>query len=89
MIIVAILLLACTLFFSMICFLLIAQPQRVLGLIVYFANMQEEWHEGKIDLEQEKRLYASARKIEKIVLLSLFGWSCFCGGVWALIEILI
>ncbi len=89
MIMIAIALLACTLFFSMICFLLIAQPHRVLGLIVYFANMQEEWHEGRIDLDKEKRLYAATRKVEKIVLLSLFGWSCLCGGVWALMQILL
>ena len=88
MAVIALILIASALLFAMFCFLLIARPHQVLGVLVYFAGRQKEWHEGKIDAEAEHKIYSATRRIEKVVLFCLFGWSIFCGALLALIEIL-
>jgi hypothetical protein len=84
----AVVMLTSTMMLSMICFWLIVNPSRILGVIAYFANQTEDWHQGKIDLEREKQLYAVTRRVEKIVLFALFGWSVFCGAMLGLIDLI-
>ncbi len=77
-----------TLLFFKFCFFLMYKPSNVLGVVVYLANLQEEWHQGKIDMEREAQIYSVLKRIEKIVLVALFGWSIFCGAMLGLIDIM-
>ena len=81
-------LLTTTMLFSILCFLLVAAPSRILGLIVYFSNDQDAWHHGKIDIEREEKIYRVSRRVEKIVIFALFGWSVFCGAMLGLVDIM-
>ena len=74
---------------AMLCFFLVVDPSRILSIIVHFAGVQEAWHQGTLDVEQEQGLYRAVRKVEKIVIFSLFGWCFFCGVLLALCELLI
>ena len=69
--------------FTLLCFVLISRPEKLLGLLVFFSGHQEDWHSGKIDGELEQKHYAIARRIEWFVLFALFGWSVFCGAMLA------
>ena len=88
MIILVTILLTTTMLFSILCFLLVGAPERILGVIVYFANAQEDWHHGKIDIEREQTMYLITRKVEKIVIFALFGWSVFCGAMLGLVDLM-
>ena len=81
-------LLTTTMLFSIVSFLLVGAPNRILGLIVYFANAQEDWHHGKIDLDREQQMYSVTRRVEKIVIFALFGWSVFCGAMLGLVDLM-
>ena len=83
------LLLTSTMLFSILSFLLVASPSRLLGLIVYFANLQEDWHQGKIDIDREEKIYQVTRRVEKIVIFALFGRSVFCGAMLGLVDIIL
>ena len=74
---------------TMFCFFLVVQPSRVLMVIVHFAGVQEDWHQGVLDTEREQELYYATRRVEKIVIFALFGWCFCCGAILALFEILI
>ena len=69
--------------FTLLCFVLISRPEKLLGLFVLFSGHQEDWHSGKIDSELEQRHYAIVKRLEWLVLLALFGWSIFCGAMLA------
>lgn len=88
MIFFMVVLLTSTLLFSNLCFFMIYKPSHILGVVVYFANLQEEWHQGKIDMDREEQIYRVLRRVEKIVLVALFGWSIFCGAMLGLIELM-
>ena len=88
MIFFMVVLMTSTLLFFNLCFFMMYRPSTILGVIVYFANLQEEWHQGKIDMEREVEIYAVLRRIEKVVLVALFGWSIFCGAMLGLIDIM-
>ena len=77
-----------TLVFFNLCFFMMYKPSKILGVIVYFANLQEEWHQGLIDFEREKKIYSVLGRVEKIVLVALFGWSIFCGAMLGLIDLM-
>lgn len=80
-------LLTSTLLFSNMCFFMIYKPSKILGVIVYIANLQEEWHQGKMDMAREEQIYRVLRRVEKVVLVALFGWSIFCGAMLGLMEL--
>ena len=88
MIFFMVLLMTSTLLFFILCFFMMYRPSSILGVIVYFANLQEEWHQGKIDMDREHQIYTILRRIEKVVLVALFGWSIFCGAMLGLIDIM-
>ena len=70
-------------FFTLLCFVLISRPEKLLGLLMLLSGHQEDWHSGKIDSDLEQRHYAIAKRLEWLVLFALFGWSIFCGAMLA------
>ena len=88
MIFFMVLLMTSTLLFFNLCFFMMYKPSSILGVIVYLANLQDEWHKGTIDIEREAQIYAVLRRVEKVVLVALFGWSIFCGAMLGLIDIM-
>ena len=74
--------------FTIICFVLLSRPEKLLGLLVIFSGEQEAWHSGRIDGELEKKHYAIAKRVEWLVLLALFGWSVLCGALLAYAQLL-
>jgi len=88
MIFFMVVLMTSTLLFFNLCFFMMYKPSSILGVIVYFANLQDEWHQGTIDIERETQIYAVLRRVEKVVLVALFGWSIVCGAMLGLIDIM-
>ena len=84
----ATLILMSALMFSLLCFFMIVQPSRILVILVYLFGKQESWHQGRLDIDGEERIYRAIRRIEKIVLIALFGWCFFCGAILALLELM-
>ena len=78
----------CALAFTILCFVLLSRPEKLLGILVIFSGEQEAWHSGKIDSDLEQKHYAVAKKLEWLVLFALFGWSVLCGGLLAYAQLI-
>ena len=74
--------------FTILCFVLLSRPEKLLGLLVIFSGEQEAWHSGKIDGELEQKHYMIVKKLEWLVLFALFGWSVLSGALLAYAQLL-
>ena len=70
---------------ALVVFVLMARPERVMGLLCRLSGMQEVWLSGRLSEQDEARLLDLAHQLRAPMLALLFGWSFFCGAVltWA------
>ncbi|MEC7986708.1 MAG: hypothetical protein VX278_16190 [Myxococcota bacterium] len=74
--------------FTILCFVFVSRPDKLLGILVLFSGEQEAWHSGRIDGELEKKHYEVAKRIEWLIVFALFGWSVLCGALLAYAQLI-
>ena len=86
--IVSVLFLIANLLLAMLVFVLIARPQRLMGLLAYLGKLQDEWRARRLSLEQEQQLLNMANRMQLVALLLLLGCSFFSGAAIAYLRLL-
>ena len=67
------------LFLALFTFVLIARPEKLLGLLALVAGVREEWRLGYLMESDREKLLHLGRSLGFPALLLLFSWSFFCG----------
>jgi hypothetical protein len=67
------------LFLALFTFVLLARPEKLLGLLALAAGVREEWRLGYLMESERKRLIHLGRSLGIPLLLFLFTWSFLCG----------
>ena len=60
-------------------FVLLARPEKLLGVLARVAGVREEWRRGYLMEADRERLLHLGRSLGFPALLLLFTWSFFCG----------
>lgn len=67
------------LFLALFTFVLIARPEKLLGILAMVAGVREEWRLGYLMESEREKLLHLGRSLGFPALLLLFAWSFFCG----------
>jgi hypothetical protein len=65
---------------AMSTFILLARPDKMLGILAYLSGDIEAWRLGVMLRQDQKRLILLGNKLQLPALVLLFGWSFFCGA---------
>ena len=68
-----------SLFLALFTFVLIARPEKLIGILAMIAGVREEWRLGYLMEAERDRLIHLGRSLGFPALLLLFAWSFFCG----------
>lgn len=66
---------------AMLTFVLLARPDKMLGILSFLSGEAEAWRLGMLLQQDQQRLLILGDKLRWPALLLLFGWSFFCGAV--------
>jgi hypothetical protein len=72
---------ASNVFLAVLVFVLMARPERALGLVCRLSGMTDVWLSGRLSEAEEARLLVLARRLGWLLLVLLFGWSFVCGAI--------
>lgn len=75
------------LFVAMVVFVLITRPEKMFGIVSYFADLREEWATGTLGEEDYARLFRIANRLQWLALFCLLGFSFLCGSLIAIIQL--
>ena len=64
---------------ALLTFVLLARPEKLLGILARIAGVRDEWRLGYLLEADRDRLLHLGRAIGFPALLLLFMWSFFCG----------
>ena len=65
---------------AMLTFILLARPDKMLGILSYLSGEIDTWRLGMLLRQDQQRLLILGEKLRWPALLLLFGWSFFCGA---------
>ena len=85
---ISFLFLVANLILAILVFVLIARPERLMGLLAYLGRLQEEWRSRRLSLDQEEQLLNMAKRMQLVALLLLLGCSFFSGAIIAYLQLL-
>ena len=60
-------------------FVLLARPEKLMGILAIIAGVKEEWRFGYLLESDREKLIHLGYSLRYPALLLLFGWSFFCG----------
>ena len=66
---------------ALMTFVLLARPDKMLGILAHLTGLSEEWRLGRLLRTDQQRLLLLSERLRLPALLLLFGWSFFCGAV--------
>jgi len=66
---------------ALLTFVLLARPDKMLGILAYFSGDSEAFRLGKMLQHERNKLIMLGERIRWPVLILLFGWSFFCGAL--------
>ena len=65
---------------AMSTFILLARPDKMMGLLAYLSGDIRSWRLGTLVQQDQQRLMLLGNQLQIPALVLLFGWSFFCGA---------
>ena len=65
---------------ALVTFVLLARPDKMLGVLARIQGVSEAWRMGTLLQKEQLKLLQIGHNLRTPALLLLFGWSFFCGA---------
>ena len=66
---------------AMLTFVLLARPDKMMGLLARLSGDGEAWRLGTLMHQEQQKLLLLGHQLQWPALFLLFGWSFFCGAL--------